>query len=94
MSGHTLEISLEAKLTQAQQLVKIREHYVHYKNPNNKYVVLTIGLDEQSEEVSIIYQAEYGKELIWIRPLADFLGTVKDQVGKDVPRFSLVENCM
>ncbi|MFW5719898.1 MAG: DUF1653 domain-containing protein [Candidatus Dojkabacteria bacterium] len=87
MSGHNTETDLESQLLKAGQVVYVGERYVHYKNPQKTYIVRAIGLDEQSETVSIVYQAEYGKKLTWIRPLDNFLEAVHDQDGKKVPRF-------
>jgi hypothetical protein len=54
-------------------LVKIKGTYFHYKNHSHFYTVLDLGIDEATEEVSVIYQTHYGKKIIFIRPLKSFL---------------------
>ncbi len=81
--------SLSQKITDILKQVHIGERWVHYKNPNNTYIILEVGIIEKTEEVSIIYKSEYGDRLIWIRPYQEFLGKVKVN-GNLINRFTRV----
>lgn len=59
--------------------------YRHYKGGH--YTVLGVGLHSETLEELVIYRAEYGEKLIWIRPLAMFFETVNID-GTLTPRFT------
>jgi len=63
--------------------------YRHYKG--NMYKALYVALHTETEEPLAIYQALYGDEKIWARPLEMFLDEVILSDGSVVPRFELVE---
>lgn len=63
--------------------------YRHYKG--NLYRILYIATHTETEESLVIYQAMYGEEKVWARPLAMFLDDVTLPDGRAVPRFALVE---
>lgn len=71
--SHTSFKVLEEKLNKGFKKVKVGEIYFHYKNPDNYYVIESIGFIEATETVSIVYRALYGKGIIWVRPLEEFL---------------------
>ncbi|MDB6080751.1 MAG: hypothetical protein JWO53_23 [Chlamydiia bacterium] len=79
---------MKAKLQAAKEKVHVGKKYTHYKSPDKPYLILQIALLEATEEPCVVYQALYGDELIWVRPLESFLGVV-DHAGKTVPRFQL-----
>ncbi|MBI2310084.1 DUF1653 domain-containing protein [Candidatus Collierbacteria bacterium] len=58
--------------------------YRHYKG--KKYRLIGVALHTETLEELAVYQALYGKNLIWARPLKMFLETVT--IGKETkPRF-------
>ena len=63
--------------------------YRHYKG--NMYKALYVALHTETEEPLAIYQALYGDEKIWARPLEMFLDEVILSDGSVVPRFELIE---
>ena len=63
--------------------------YRHYKG--NMYKALYVALHTETEEPLAIYQALYGDEKIWARPLEMFLDEVVLSDGSVVPRFELIE---
>ncbi len=63
--------------------------YRHYKG--NLYKVLHVALHTETEEPLVIYQALYGAQKIWARPLDMFIETVTLPDGSIVPRFALIE---
>lgn len=63
--------------------------YKHFKG--NTYRVLGVGLHSETFEEYVVYQAQYGQKLIYIRPLNMFLGTVQIN-GKTIQRFQHIES--
>ena len=61
--------------------------YRHYKG--NLYRVLHIANHTETEELMVVYQAQYGEQGIWVRPLAMFLEDVQLSDGTVVKRFQL-----
>ena len=61
--------------------------YQHYKG--DFYQALHIGRIEENHEECVVYQAEYGNNEIWIRPLSIFTEMVNLN-DKEVPRFKLI----
>ena len=64
--------------------------YQHYKG--NFYQVLGVARHSETTEEMVMYQAlyEFGKDVVWVRPLSMFLESVEFD-GKIVPRFRFVE---
>lgn len=85
--AHTPESVLREELDKAQDLVAVGERYAHYKQPEHAYTVLTIGITEEDEQPAVVYQAEYGERVTFIRPLSSWLETVDDN-GTEKPRFA------
>lgn len=95
MSNHTNENLLLAKLKESNSKITIGQIYYHYRTPTNYYKVLYIGLDEATEKVVIIYQAQYGNQLVWVRDIAKWCDEVEYN-GSTIPRFILasdLHNC-
>lgn len=76
---------LAAELQVAQKLVHVGARYEHYKKLT--YTVLAVALREEDNVPCVIYQAEYGKKLIWIRPVVSWLEDVPVD-GRTVKRFT------
>jgi hypothetical protein len=62
--------------------------YEHYKK--NQYKVLGVVVHSESLEEMVLYQAQYGEKLTWVRPLKMFFEKVEVN-GKKVPRFKFVK---
>ena len=66
--------------------------YKHYKG--NFYEVLGIARHSETLEELVVYKAlyesEFSKDALWVRPLAMFLEEVEIN-GEKVPRFEFVE---
>ena len=81
---------LQQELNEAEKLVKIGGIYAHYKTPKNLYKVIAFGTQEATNKICVIYQAEYGKKLIFVRDVDTWLD--KPVVnGKKIPRFKFVK---
>ena len=64
--------------------IVINAEYEHYKG--FLYKVLAIARHSETLEELVVYQALYGEEDIWVRPLAMFLENVEID-GQFQPRF-------
>lgn len=65
-----------------------RGRYRHYKR-NDEYSVIDFVTHSETNEVMVLYRAEYGQFGLWVRPLEIFVDLV-DFCGKRVPRFEYV----
>lgn len=65
--------------------------YRHFKG--KLYEVIGVAMHSETLEEFVVYKAlyesEYGKNAIWIRPKKMFLETVNRE-GKEIPRFEFV----
>jgi hypothetical protein len=59
--------------------------YVHYKN-GKRYEVIGVVRHSETEELMVLYRAEYGDFGLWVRPLAMFMETVEVN-GHQIRRF-------
>ena len=68
------------------------EFYRHFKN--RMYRIVAIAYHSETEEPMVVYQAQYGEEKVWVRPLAMFMEEVDHEKYPDVKqkyRFEKVE---
>lgn len=87
---HVSQEELANLLAEAGREVSVGGRYVHYKDPTKEYVVKSLGVLEATDEVAVIYEAQYGEKVSFIRPLASFCATVLVD-GVSVPRFRKVQ---
>jgi len=80
---------IEIKLQQAEERIAVGQRYAHYKNPDKPYRVLHVALLEADEEPCVVYQAEFGDQITWVRPLYSFVSDVEVD-GNKVARFQKV----
>ncbi len=67
--------------------------YKHFKG--GEYEVIGVGRHSETLEEMVVYRAlyespEFGKNAIWVRPIAMFLDEKTDASGKKVPRFQYI----
>lgn len=62
--------------------IKTRQLYRHFKG--ELYYVMDVGLDSETLEEVVIYQAMYGDKKIFVRPLTMFLSKVDINKYPDV----------
>jgi hypothetical protein len=79
------QTELSSKLAQATKLVTAGTRYMHYKQLS--YKVVALALREEDNEPCVIYQAEYGDKLTWIRPVANWVEELEVD-GKQTKRFT------
>lgn len=70
-------------LSEKAKSLKLGE-YEHYKG--RQYKVLGVARHSETLEELVVYQALYGENDIWVRPLDMFIEEVEVD-GKSVPRF-------
>ena len=87
---HISQQELAAAVASAKQKVKVGAHYAHYKHPELTYVVVDIAILEATDEPCVIYTAEYGERITFVRSFASWSQEVEWQ-GAQVPRFALVK---
>lgn len=78
--AHKTQEKLSQQVNSALEKIKVGQLYYHYKNPNHLYILEFVGCLESSEEVCVGYRSLYGKGILWIRSLENFLS--KTQEGK------------
>lgn len=88
--SHISQEELARQLAEAGREVSVGGRYVHYKDPTKEYVVKSFGVLEATDEVAVIYEAQYGEKVSFIRPLASFCARVLVD-GVSVPRFQKVQ---
>lgn len=85
--AHTSLEELTKRLTDAGREVEVGGRYVHYKDITKEYVVKSFAILEATEEVGVIYEAQYDTRISFIRPLADFCALI-DVAGVPTQRFT------
>ena len=86
---HKEQIELKKEIELAQTKIAVGELYWHYKSKDMVYKIIGLGFLEANDELSVIYQAQYGEQLTFLRPLTVWLENVEWE-GKIVPRFNKV----
>jgi len=84
---HESQTVLKAKLSAASKKVAIGGLYYHYKHPQESYKVLNVAITEWDDEPCVIYEAQYGSKIVFVRPLNSWLAETMWQ-GNVVSRFT------
>ncbi len=87
--AHLSSEALADRLSEAGREVEVGTRYAHYKDPSKEYLVKLLGILEATEEVAVIYEAQYGDKVSFIRPLESFCATVVVD-GISTPRFAKI----
>lgn len=61
----------------AKTRVTVGAKYRHYKSADKIYEVTGLGFLEANDELCVIYQAQYGERLTFLRPLASWVELVE-----------------
>ena len=80
---------LRHELREAEALIEKGARYVHFKNPEQEYRIVGFAVREDTNEVCVIYEGQYGERIPFIRTLKNFTETVEHD-GSTVPRFRRV----
>lgn len=81
---------LLSNLKKAAIKVKVGGRYYHYKDQDKYYKVLNLAITEEDDSICVIYEAQYGEKLIFVRPLSSWLSKVEWD-NKETDRFTLVD---
>ena len=71
------------------QSISVGGQYEHYKGL--RYKVLAVARHSETLEELVVYQALYGEQGIWVRPLLMFLENITLN-GESRPRFKLIQS--
>lgn len=88
--SHKTHEEIEKELREAKKLIKLGGLYSHYKKPERLYKIIGFATQEASDKICVIYQAEYGKKLIFVRDLDSWLNSTLVN-GKKITRFKQVK---
>lgn len=86
---HKEQLELKKEIEAAKSSVTVGAQYWHYKGRDKVYEVIGLGFLEANDELCVIYKAQYGERLIFLRPLRIWLDLVEWD-GKTVPRFKKI----
>jgi hypothetical protein len=87
--AHVSQADLTLRLAEAAERVPTGGKYRHYKQPHQYYIVTGHVIMESDDTAGIVYRAEYGERITFVRPLASWLEKVEYD-GKAVSRFQRV----
>jgi hypothetical protein len=88
-TDHKPESEIVAMLQAAAAQVEVGAYYAHYKHPELTYRIKDLVIWEATDEVAVIYEAQYGERITFARALSVWLETVEWEGGV-VPRFTKV----
>lgn len=75
VNGHKSEHTMHHEVHDAAEHIDVGAYYEHYKN-HQVYRVLGLGFIEATDELAVVYQADYGDRIMFIRPFTDFIAEV------------------
>lgn len=90
MAHNKTHEEIEEEFKNAKKFVKVGGTYSHYKHPENLYTVIAIATQEATDKICVIYQANYGKEILFVRDLDSWIEKPLLN-GKRIKRFKLVK---
>lgn len=79
---------LAQKLTDAVAQVEVGATYKHYKG--HVYKVLSLAILESTLEAAVVYQAQSGSGVVFVRPVSSWLEPVAVD-GQTIERFSKIQ---
>jgi hypothetical protein len=90
--GHIPNIELQAKIEALATEIIVGGQYVHWRNPDSVYEIISLALSEWDEEVVVIYR-NLDSGITWVRRVHGEDGWLTDVTkGGDLigPRFILI----
>lgn len=76
-----------SEIAYAKERIRVGARYAHYKNPDNTYTVEGFATREEDNVLCVIYKADYGAKLTFMRPTTAWYEMVTWQ-GSTVTRFT------
>lgn len=89
--GHISEDTLLARLEKARHMIDFDTHYFHWKSPDKFYIIKDLALLEADEEPGVVYRAQYGRRLTWVRAISDFFSEQEKEDGKKTVKFKPIK---
>ena len=86
---HKEQLELVKEIEEANKKIAVGAEYWHHKSKHKIYRVISLGFLEANDQLCVIYQAQYGEKITFVRPLTVWLENVEWE-GKIVPRFSKI----
>jgi hypothetical protein len=86
---HKEQLTLAKQIEHAKTKVTVGAKYWHYKGKDKVYEIIGLGFLEATDELCVIYQAQCGERLTFLRPLTIWLENVEWE-GKTIPRFNKI----
>jgi hypothetical protein len=84
---HKEQLELAKEIEKAKLKVTVGAKYWHYKGRDKIYEIIGLGFLEANDELCVIYEAQYGERITFLRPVSIWLEHVEWE-GKTVPRFT------
>ena len=91
--GHISNIDLQAKIDALSSEIIVGGQYVHWRNPDSVYEVISLALSEWDEEVVVIY-LNLDSGITWVRKVYGEDGWLTEVTKGDDsmgPRFILLK---
>ncbi|MDF2460882.1 MAG: hypothetical protein K0S68_285 [Candidatus Saccharibacteria bacterium] len=87
--AHTSYRELAGRAAAASVKVKVGQLYHHWRDPETRYKVLNIAINEADEQILVVYELQADKPVVWVRPLRGPDGwlTPVEHQGREIPRF-------
>jgi hypothetical protein len=82
---HKSQDQLLQEMQEARAQIITDALYTHYKNPSQTYTVQGFVVIQATQEIGVLYKANYGAGLTFVRTVSSWLETVDG-----VPRFTKV----
>ena len=76
---------LAEEIAALKEQVEIGANYVHYKDPSKQYTVRGLVVIEATDQIGVLYQANYGPRLSFVRPASEWFERIDG-----APRFKKV----
>lgn len=86
---HKEQLELRKEIEEAKTKITVGAQYHHHKSKDKVYKVIGLGFLEANDELCVIYQAQYGERLTFLRPLTVWLEEIEWE-DKIVPRFTKI----
>lgn len=81
--AHASELDLLSTLDIAKQQIEVGGQYTHYKNLDHTYTVLDIAIQESDDKPAVIYQADYGDRITFVRSASSWFDKVNSDKGQE-----------
>jgi hypothetical protein len=81
---------LQKEVAEIEKHLTVGKTYCHYKDPSKLYKILHFAFLEANNELVVIYRAQYGAGMVFVRPAKEWLDKV-DWQGKTAQRFTPVD---